>query len=529
MLAERILPIAIAILVAQIPFEVRYTLLGLTNLQWSFVAVVLAGAPIVFDNRRNLVRDRLVQAAALFVATQWAAAAFAPEFQVNAVKGAVRFTAGSLLLLVFRSLNDHTRIFTVWGVAAAASSLYALIAYAGFGVPWLFRTGEFYINQAQRLSGSFEYPNIAAAYYGMSLVVVCWSSFRPVLKWSFAFLLWIALILTFSKGALAAVALVVVLASARWRSAAPVLGAGAVAYALLLPLNPYFYQLIHGPGKPISAEYKTSWNQLQQQPAARDRVTIQIQNTGLATWPADGWRRVRISYRWLNTETDRFVLDVPVLVTDLPRDVHGGETVEVEAVFETPSAPGKHLLALELFRGDFDWFSRTGVWPLLISADIRPSVARSVGTVDLTEFYPRSEDARALTASVPRSSLWRSALRMFLDHPFGVGPDNYRLLYGNYLDATSWDTKLYSNNLYLELLTGSGVLGLASFLLMVAAMRWRSEAGCLAAAVFLLHGLVDVFLMTTPIYFAFWIAMAGCAGPLLKSPRAGQEIIATRM
>jgi len=29
----------------------------------------------------------------------------------------------------------------------------------------------------------------------------------------------------------------------------------------------------------------------------------------------------------------------------------------------------------------------------------------------------------------------------------------------------------------------------------------------LGAAVFLLHGLVDVFLMTTPIYFGFWILM----------------------
>jgi len=406
-------------------------------------------------------------------------------------------------------LSDHTRVFSVWGIAATVSSVYALIAYAGFGVPWLFRNEEFYIGQVQRLSGSFEYPNIAAAYYGMSLVVVCWSSFRPVIKWSFAFLLWITLILTFSKGALAAVALVVVLAVGWRRLAVPVLGAGALAYALLLPLNPYLYERIHGPtGKPISAEYKTSWNRLHQQPAARDRVTIQIQNTGVATWSADGWRRVRIGYRWLNTETDRFVLDVPSLVTDLPRDVRGGETVEVEAAFETPSAPGKYLLAFEPFSGDFDWFSNTGVWPLLIGADIRLSVARSVGTVDLTKFYTRGEDPRILTASVSRSSLWRAALRMFLDHPFGVGPDNYRLQYGNYLDATNWDTKVYSNNLYLELLTGSGVIGLASFLLMIAAMRWRAEAGCLAVAVFLLHGLVDVFLMTTPIYFAFWISMA---------------------
>src|SRR5206468_12714125 len=112
-----------------------------------------------------------------------------------------------------------------------------------------------------------------------------------------------------------------------------------------------------------------------------------------------------------------------------------------------------------------------------------------------------------LTASVPRSSLWRAALKMFAAHPFGVGPDNYRLQYGKYLGASSWNTQIYANNLYLELLTGSGFLGLGAFALMILAMQWRADAACLAAAVFLVHGLVDVFLMTTPIYFAFWIVL----------------------
>ena len=107
-----------------------------------------------------------------------------------------------------------------------------------------------------------------------------------------------------------------------------------------------------------------------------------------------------------------------------------------------------------------------------------------------------------------RASLWRAALEMFKAHPFGVGPDNYRLQYGKYLGARRWDTHVYSNNLYLEILTGSGILGLAAFALMLATLRWRLEAGPLILAVFLVHGIVDVFLMTTPIYFAFWISLA---------------------
>jgi len=40
---------------------------------------------------------------------------------------------------------------------------------------------------------------------------------------------------------------------------------------------------------------------------------------------------------------------------------------------------------------------------------------------------------------------------------------------------------------------------------MVMSIRPRATAAYLALVVFLVHGLVDVFLMTTPVYFAFWV------------------------
>src|SRR5207253_3118161 len=145
------------------------------------------------------------QAAVLFVAIQWIAALFAPEFHTNALKGAARFSAGLALLVIAKhhtEQNTRSRLFDVWVVASAAAAVYALAEYAGFGVPWLFRTAEFYIGQIQRLSGSFEYPNTAGAYFAMSLPIVWWSEFRPILRGIVTFLLWCAIILTFSKGAL---------------------------------------------------------------------------------------------------------------------------------------------------------------------------------------------------------------------------------------------------------------------------------------------------------------------------------------
>ncbi len=554
---ERVL---LAAVVAQIPFELKYTLFGLTNLQWTFVALVLASAPLLLESRPRLIKDRLVQAAALFVAIQWLAAFWAPEFHTNALKAAVRFSAGFVMLAIARSLSGsgpfpllseegwprsgrggvpqentpprlrgfggfalfslwHSHpsserrgrgpdIHRTWAFTSAAAAAYALLAYAGLGAPWLFRDEEFYIGQIQRLSGSFEYPNTAAAYFAMSLPIVWWSGLRRVLKWTFAFFLWCAVVLTFSKGALAAVPIVVV-AAAR-RKSIGLLAAGAAAYVVLLPVNPYLVERIYGPGRrnPIDAEYKPAWTKLRQQPSEFDQIPLTIRNSGVSRWRSGGWRRAAVAYRWWNRDTETFVKPVAPVVTALPHDVGRGETVEIPASFQTPKEPGRYLLVFELFSRDFDWFSQTGVIPTLIEADIQPGNPRAVGQADLSSFYRGGQRPETLTASVPRSSLWRAALKMFADHPLGTGPDNYRLQYGKYLGAERWDTHIYSNSLYLELLTGSGILGLAAFALVLLSMRWSAQAACLAAAVFLVHGLVDVFLMTTPIYFAFWLSVA---------------------
>src|SRR3954453_14974964 len=108
-------------------------------------------------------RDRLVQSAALFVAIEWSSAYFAPEFSGNAVKGAIRFTAAATLLVMAKLLPGWRPMQRIWAITSLAAAVYALSAQAGMGLPWLFRNGEFFIAQIPRLSGSFEYPNIAAA------------------------------------------------------------------------------------------------------------------------------------------------------------------------------------------------------------------------------------------------------------------------------------------------------------------------------------------------------------------------------
>src|SRR5207247_7192871 len=95
-------------------------------------------------------------------------------------------------------------------------------------------------------------------------------------------------------------------------------------------------------------------------------------------------------------------------------------------------------------------------------------------------------DARPLTTIAPpkltvrpgRLDLWRAAARMVAAHPLlGVGPDNFRLSYGRYAGIASADPRTHSNNMYLEMFAGGGVLVGAAF----AWLLWRAARSAAAS------------------------------------------------
>ena len=131
---------------------------------------------------------------------------------------------------------------------------------------------------------------------------------------------------------------------------------------------------------------------------------------------------------------------------------------------------------------------------------------------DLREWLRKDE--KPVPPEVSRLQLWRAALVLFARHPIlGIGPDNYRLSYGEVLGLPQADSNVHSNNLYLEILAGCGVLGLMAFALLLWRIRWRGALVAPSLAVFLIHGAFDSFLMTTPLYFAFWIIVAQASAP----------------
>jgi len=154
------------------------------------------------------------------------------------------------------------------------------------------------------------------------------------------------------------------------------------------------------------------------------------------------------------------------------------------------------------------------------------------------------EERRNLSGIVPprRSELWPAAFRIFAQRPLlGMGPDNFRLLKSRYMDIPMKDEKILANNLYLEILSGSGILGLASFLWLlwefvhtlaakVASARSSSDwsaayFGVAYLSAFLLHGFVDYFLKFTPTFLLFWLVL----GMLCDGRRGGRQTYANRL
>ncbi len=506
---ERISRAAIVGLIVCLPFELRFFPL-FSNLQWLFIGSLVVGAPILIRNRKKLFRDRLVILAAVFASTQWLAAAFAGELWANSMKGALRTTAGvSLLWIAMCHRTSRNTLLRLWSFAAIAAAAYGLLEYAGAGMPDLFRDREFYFGVTPRLSGSFEYPTTAAAFYAISLPILWLIPNAAVLRIAGSVLLWVALLLTYSRGALIAASAVLLgfCAVQNRRAVFKMAVAGAVSYLVLVAFHPVLVERFENAesGPPIAAEYSLRYNAVDRNPSVRAVLDVTVRNKGVNTWPAEGENAVAISYHWYDTVRRRMAYVRPVS-TALPRDLAPDESITVKAEFQTPNDPGVYLLVWDLKQAGRGWFTANGVTPGIVEAHIDRDTESSDYNTDVSRWYGASREQGAIDPQVSRTVLWKTAATLAAQSPLiGIGPDNFRLLYGKSLGFDHWDTKIRSNNLYLEILCGSGLLGLSAFLAVIGAIRWSIGAASAGVIVFLIHGLVDEFLMTTPIYFAFWM------------------------
>jgi hypothetical protein len=494
---------------------------------------VLWGLGLAVERRLPRAPRGLVLAAAVLLAIFFFSAMAAPAWQVAALKFSARQAQGVLLALC---LADQLALWG-WPLArrlglalivgAAVSAALGLLEISEtppiLALLAIFKEQPTMAGGLLRLSATFAYANIAAMYYEAALpicLVAVGLAGRPSRRClvGAALLLGGATLLTYSRAAVltAVAAIVMVMLGAIWlgrhardmphakpqsrKATSPaepqnrgtadswfrgsaalparrVIGLCAALLALtagMLLLNPTFRVRVAAPD--VADWYRVEYSAAQLSSLAPNQLIttpVTIRNRGLVTWRSAGLRPVALSYHWLDPRT-RQVVRYNGRRTLLPQPLDPGGALLLNAEVQAPEKPGEYLLAWDMVVEHSGWFSERGnqMAELAVSVAGRPAVSQPAPRAEPANM-PRQISVRP--APPPRSQLWGAALRMWSARPLlGIGPDVFRHVYGPELGLRIWDDRVHTNSLYLELLVGAGVAGLAAFLVLVALALWRA-------------------------------------------------------
>jgi hypothetical protein len=567
---------------AMLPFEftqhpfLQTPLLTITNLKLVlYIVAVLAAASLLRSGRsrasdatcRHSIRAlRLplsLLVAVLLCSLLSSALAAGPAARNNSLKWTFDILIGGLLWLVIPlwlapARERRTALLLQTAVAAAclAAGVGILEIVLGAGhapnLSW-FKPKPTLAGSFLRLSGTFEYANIAAMYLELALplavaglgIAVRHGRLRPpsVLTWlAVVVLLFEGILLTFSRGALLGVtASLVVSAVLAYRNrgrlaltgrqcrllvaaAALSIGCGGITLtatplALLRftsPSDQQWYQASYT--SPVPSTLLV---------CQRLALPVTIANESPFVWQPSGTNVYNLGYHWLYPSGKVAVFENPR--TRLPAAVRPGGTVQVLARIQAPPRAGRYLLVWDMVQENVTWFSLKSA--AYVGHLVLVGGAASQGQACTSQAPGTRSGKLAGPAELPRTfsqpsrtQLWLAALRMLKTHPLlGVGPDNYRLRYGAYMQPplASWDTRILANELYLEVGADLGLLGGGLFFGFLLAVWWPMIAalwlrrgppptlwhlGLVAAfAAFLGHGLVDDFLDSHAITLFVWL------------------------
>lgn len=523
-------------------------------------AAVLATAAAAWSLRKRLpvVPDRaFATVLAAFVAVLLLSTAAAPEHRVNALKFTLRLTGGAAFALAAGWLVRARARHAAWllgayaaGVTAAAAIGLAEMALGARLDPVLaaFRDHSVYVAGARRLTATFGYSNIAATSIALALpVVATWAGRAAGWQAGLAALGFAvmapALVLTYSRGGLTAGLLG--LAVVGWlagrlglrrvrRVAVAALAAVVACWVGLASGNALLSQRAMGQSEAtlLRAGVEAGSGRLEAVTGAEGVMPVTVTNAGTLPWQSTAEAPYRVTSGWYDSRGQR--IDPRLERTELPPRLAPGESVTVQGRYRVPEHAGVAWLAWDVVIEHRLLLSQQGSQPAWVPAVIGRDAAearRLAARVEAAAFG--TPPSLTGWTPPPRGELWRAAWAMFRERPWlGRGPDSYRWVYGQYLGLGWWDRRVYANNLTLELLATSGVLGLAAFAAIGAVVLRRGLAalgrprdgtvwrGSLAAAlaalgVFAIHGLVDYFLEFTAGYAPFWAAagiVVGLAG-----------------
>lgn len=533
-----------------LPFEPRRPTLALPGLEVTLLEAA-AGLAVLGLLASSLPRLRALMAAppgplaflSLYAAVHLLAAAFAEENRLAAFKFALRMAAMAAFAWAVAAAPGPARAQALRALVAAGSGVAALAVAEGLGLRALdgllgfFRETPFNVGGVRRATAGSEYPNQAAAFLAAALLA--WSGLGPARRGqrfaAISLLLAAGLLLTYSRGALAAAGLALLasaLVSSRlgrpWRGPALALAVLAAAAGAFAVATEVFRLRLGGEGTEAwyAARYEPEPAPRRLAPGEARTLAVRLTNEGRKTWARD--EAFHLSYHWFDRER-RTLADGGR--TELPADVRPGQSVEVRAEVVAPERTGSYILVWDMVHEHTTWFSGQGV---------------RVATAEVAVGAPADASAEG-TAAAPtpelgwqpgRAELWRIALAMWRAHPvLGAGPDNFRWLHGRYAGRSFWDTRVFANSTPLEAAATTGSLGGLALAMAWAAClgtayrRLRDAAAGAASrqalALFALalgivaHGLVDYFLAFTGHYLLLGLLAGSLSAP---EPRPASDL-----
>jgi O-antigen ligase len=540
----------ICLLVFVAPFEASEPLLRLPGQSLSTVEAALLAvfaawtASCAWSRVAPEWRTPLTWPWAIFGSAMLVAAVAAPDNRMNALHMVGRFgLAFGVYLVTVNGVTTWARLRGVIVAASVAGAIVGTLVLLEFlGVrlvlQWLqvFRAGVAHVGALIRAGGPFQYPTIASMYLeivfaltlGLLLLVIDAAGRARVAAIAALLLLMSeAIMLTFTRSGLITMATsLAIVGGLRLQQRGFDRGAKAIAgVAALIAIQLVSSRSIDGLRLRMTTEGQEAWYDAAIDAPSRFTipaggtitVPVTLTNSGLSPWDPAAVNRFRLSYHWLLRDEDR-VVSWEGLRSDFPAPVQPGESVRLSARVSAPRQPGEYRLLWDIEQEHRLWFSSEPDSDLVFSRATVSGLA--TGSIDTLQLMTLPQKA----VRPGRGVLWRAAARMVAAHPLtGVGPDNYRLLYGGYAGLANVDPRVHSNNMYLEVLAGGGLVGGLAFAWLcwgaatrfVGAARRAAEPQMTAAgsavlaagAAIAVHGMADSFLGFTATYILIAITI----------------------
>ncbi|HEX4912660.1 MAG TPA: O-antigen ligase family protein [Vicinamibacterales bacterium] len=530
-------PVSVMLVAAVSPFErpLPGAVFGftLTTVELSIVLALLAGGVAAMREpaTSRWLTPITLPLLALFVCAMVSSAA-APEFRGNAFKFVGRLAAASLIfILVVNAVTTWRLARQIVAVLLAAGAVVGAIAVLELAqVPVvldtlrLFRPGFHVVGGQLRATSTLFYPTITSMYLEVVFALGLMWIASSRLAFTALIIIGAGIIATFTRAGLITMSLSLTCYAAavywtrrRWdREHTRVTALAAILIALVL-VSRSPQMLVTRITNELSQDWYGASYQVPDTLALRsgsfNEVPVTLSNRGWITWQSAAEPVFALSYHWLTVDTEEVLL-YDGLRTPFAQPVAPGDDVQLQARVRAPGYPGSYVLVWDVVQEHRTWLSLEGVYP-----------GRTLVTVHgdaVTPPLPTRGRMPSGTMRMPRSVLWSTALDLSRARPWlGIGPDNFRLVYGPRVGLTSWDTRVHTNNTYLEVLVGTGLIGFAAMLWLLIAAAW-STIGRFAAAnadtvrlvaattaaglAIAAHAMVDSFLTFTSTYVVFAIA-----------------------